>query len=109
MEHLQGVLRRLRPRVPAHPPPAGWFAVPTTSPPPPPWPCPPPRQAPPHLGGHAPRAAPLLHALRHLELHVLVQIADRRHARSFVDRLLDLRRNGDILENEAGHLEPVLR
>src|SRR3954469_16359213 len=54
-------------------------------------------------------AAPLLHALRHLELHVLVQIADRRHARSFVDRLLDLRRNGDILENEAGHLEPVLR
>ena len=62
-----------------------------------------------HLGADAADAgAALLESLRHLELHVVVQVADRRHARALVDRLLDLRRHRHVLEDEAGHLEAVL-
>jgi hypothetical protein len=61
------------------------------------------------LGRHAARAAAFLHALRHLELHVVVQVADGRHARALVDRLLDLRRHRDVLDDEARDLEAVLR
>ena len=44
-----------------------------------------------HLGADAADAgAALLEALRHLVLHVVVQVADRRHARALVDRLLRL-------------------
>ena len=54
----------------------------------------------------APRS--LFHALRHLELHVVVEIANRRHARALVDRLLDFRRHRHVLDDEAGHLQAVL-
>ena len=60
------------------------------------------RQADRQLRRHAAgAAAALLHALRHLELHVVVQVADRRHARALVDRLLDLRRHRHVLDDEA--------
>ena len=51
----------------------------------------------------------LLEPLRHLVLHEVVQIADRRHSRTLVDRLLDLRRHRHVFEDEARHLDPVLR
>ena len=46
--------------------------------------------------------------LRHLKLHVIVQVPDGRHARSFVDGLFDFRWDADIFKNETGQLETVL-
>src|SRR5687768_669591 len=46
--------------------------------------------------------------LGHLILHEVVQVADRRHARPLVDRLLDLRRDRHVLDHEARHLDAVL-
>ena len=57
-----------------------------------------------HLRRHSARAA-ALHALRHLEPDVVVQVADGGHAGALVDRLLDLRRDRDVLDDEAGDLE----
>ena len=67
------------------------------------------RQADRHLRRHPTRAAAFFHPLRHLEFDVVVQISDRRHAGTFVDRLLDFRRDGDVLENEARQLDAVFR
>ena len=60
-----------------------------------------------HFRGHAAGAAAFFQALGHLEFHVVVQISHGGHAGAFVDRGLDLRRHGDVLEHEAAHLDPV--
>ena len=67
------------------------------------------RQAGAKLRRGAGRAAAfaLAQALGHLELHVVVEIADRRHARALVNGLLDFRRQRDVLDDEAGDLEAV--
>ena len=54
-------------------------------------------------------AAALLHALRHLVLHVVIEVADRRHAAALVDRGFDFGRHRHVLDDEAGDLEAVLR
>ena len=62
-----------------------------------------------HLRAHAAdTGAALLHALRHLELHVVVQVPDCRHARPLVDGRFDFRRHRHVLEHETGHLDAVL-
>ena len=52
--------------------------------------------------------AAFLHALGHLILDVVVQVADRGHARALVDRLLDFRRYRYVLDHERRHRNPVL-
>ena len=69
------------------------------------------REAHGQLAGSAGRAAAArrLHALGHLVLHEVVQVSHGGHARSLVDRGLDLRRHRHVLDDEAGNLQPVLR
>ena len=63
-----------------------------------------------HFRSHAARAAvAFFQALRHLKLDIVVEISHRGHARPLVDRLLDFRRHRHVLEDEARHLETVLR
>ena len=63
------------------------------------------------LGGRAGRAgaASRREALPHLVLHVVVEVADRRHAGALVDRFLDLGRHRHVLDDEAGDRQAVLR
>ena len=49
------------------------------------------------------------HRFSHLELHVIVQIADRRHARSLVDGPFHFGGHGDVLDDEAADLDAVFR
>src|SRR5262249_8212915 len=49
------------------------------------------------------------HTLAHLVLDEIVEIADRGHAGAFVDRLLDFRRDRNVLDNKTGKLETILR
>ena len=47
------------------------------------------------------------HAFSHLEFHIVVEITDRTHAGTLVDRLLDLLGNADVLHDEGTELESV--
>jgi len=53
-------------------------------------------------------AAALGHSFGHLELHVIVQVADRGHAAAFVNRLLDFLRQRDVFDDEAADLDAYL-
>ena len=50
---------------------------------------------------------PLVMRLGHLEFHVIVEVANRRHAAALVNGLLDFRRHGDVFHDEAGNLDAV--
>ena len=66
------------------------------------------REAHGHLGRSAACIAGLGHALGHLELHVVVEIAHGAHAAALVDGGLDFWRHAGVLEDEARELNAIL-
>jgi len=58
-------------------------------------------------GGTSTVGTTLSHGLRHLEFYVVVEISDGAHTRPLVDGCLDFRRDGNVLDEEAGDLDSV--